>query len=155
MTTLPTPDQAKAMARALRADLATDGVAMTHSRVLELVAHAHGLADWNTLVGLDRTSGAPSGTHRGTIGRPIPVVRILDVPAAYAFYVDFLGCRVDWEHRYEHGVGNLAELRRRPSGKQRPGVEADAPGGPTTEVVDPFGNRLRFCTPTDGVPAVA
>ncbi len=30
----------------------------------------------------------------------------------------------------------------------RPGVDVDAPGGPTMEVTDPFGNTLRFCQPT-------
>jgi hypothetical protein len=27
----------------------------------------------------------------------------------------------------------------------RPGVDADAPGGPTMEVFDPFSNTIRFC----------
>jgi hypothetical protein len=27
----------------------------------------------------------------------------------------------------------------------RPGLNADAPGGPTVEVIDPYGNVLRFC----------
>jgi hypothetical protein len=40
-----------------------------------------------------------------------------------------------------------ARVRERTGGRQRPGVDVDAPGGPTTEVLDPFGNRLRFCTP--------
>lgn len=27
----------------------------------------------------------------------------------------------------------------------RPGIDPDAPGGPTMDVLDPFGNTLRFC----------
>jgi catechol 2,3-dioxygenase-like lactoylglutathione lyase family enzyme len=38
------------------------------------------------------------------------------------------------------------ELRQRDDlGRQRPGIDADAPGGPTMAVIDPFGNVLRFC----------
>lgn len=41
-----------------------------------------------------------------------------------------------------------AELSRRPHARLRPGVDRDAPGGPTIEVIDPFGNVLRLCEPT-------
>lgn len=34
----------------------------------------------------------------------------------------------------------------------RPGVEADSPGGPTMDVVDPFGNTIRFASPPKSVP---
>lgn len=38
------------------------------------------------------------------------------------------------------------ELRARDHlGRQRPGIEKDAPGGPTMCIIDPFGNTLRFC----------
>ena len=30
----------------------------------------------------------------------IPVLRILDVPKAREFYLDYLGFKIDWEHRY-------------------------------------------------------
>ncbi|MFC0101204.1 hypothetical protein ACFFKH_27310 [Micromonospora marina] len=30
----------------------------------------------------------------------------------------------------------------------RPGIDADAPGGPTLQVTDPYGNVLRFAQPT-------
>lgn len=40
----------------------------------------------------------------------------------------------------------LAEIAPRlPS--LRPGIDQDAPGGPTLEVTDPFGNVVRFCEP--------
>jgi hypothetical protein len=31
----------------------------------------------------------------------IPILRIFDVPEAKAFYVDFLGFAVDWEHHFD------------------------------------------------------
>lgn len=195
MTThpLPTPDRAKTMARTLRADLAADGHAVTHSRALELVAHAHGLRDWNALAAAgtpspaaDPARGAPAGgvPVGASVSGAVPVLRVLDAPTAYGFYLDVLGCRLDWEHRFEPGlpvyaqvrldalrlhlsehpgdgaygavlwvpvadvVTLAARVRERTGGRQRPGVDGDAPGGPTAEVLDPFGNRLRFCTPT-------
>jgi len=43
-------------------------------------------------------------------------------------------------------VGALhRELHERPYRGLRPGVDVDAPGGPTLEVLDPCGNTLRFC----------
>jgi catechol 2,3-dioxygenase-like lactoylglutathione lyase family enzyme len=44
--------------------------------------------------------------------------------------------------------GLHAELSRRPHARLRPGIDRDAPGGPTIELVDPFGNVLRLCEPT-------
>jgi catechol 2,3-dioxygenase-like lactoylglutathione lyase family enzyme len=40
------------------------------------------------------------------------------------------------------------ELSARPHARLRPGIDHDAPGGPTIEVTDPFGNVLRLCEPT-------
>ncbi|MEW1960435.1 glyoxalase superfamily protein [Kineococcus sp. NPDC059986] len=37
------------------------------------------------------------------------------------------------------------ELLPRLAPRQQPGLHEDAPGGPTTTVLDPFGNTLRFC----------
>jgi catechol 2,3-dioxygenase-like lactoylglutathione lyase family enzyme len=44
--------------------------------------------------------------------------------------------------------GLHVELSRRPHARLRPGIDRDAPGGPTIELVDPFGNVLRLCEPT-------
>ena len=33
-------------------------------------------------------------------GRTIPILRILDEAKAFEFYVDFLGFKVDWQHRF-------------------------------------------------------
>ena len=41
-----------------------------------------------------------------------PVIRILDEARARAFYVDWLGFRVDWEHRFEDGMPLYAQVSR-------------------------------------------
>ncbi|WP_339531099.1 glyoxalase superfamily protein [Pseudomonas mucidolens] len=41
--------------------------------------------------------GAPS-MH---LGRVIPILRIFDETKALEFYVDFLGFKVEWQHRFE------------------------------------------------------
>lgn len=50
-------------------------------------------------------------------------------------------------------VGDVVALHRELIDKQhprlRPGIDLDAPGGPTMEILDPFGNALRFCEPGD------
>ena len=35
------------------------------------------------------------------VGSPIPILRSFDETKARAFYIDFLGFVVDWEHRFE------------------------------------------------------
>ena len=35
------------------------------------------------------------------LGPIIPVLRMFDIRKAKEFYVDFLGFKVDWEHRFE------------------------------------------------------
>lgn len=46
-------------------------------------------------------------------------------------------------------VADATRLHRELIGKRwpsmRPGLDRDAPGGPTIEVIDPSGNTLRFC----------
>lgn len=36
--------------------------------------------------------------------RVVPILRIFDEAKARAFYLDFLGFAVDWEHRFEPGA---------------------------------------------------
>ena len=38
------------------------------------------------------------------LGAVTPILRIFDEAKARAFYVDFLGFAVDWEHRFEPGL---------------------------------------------------
>lgn len=39
-----------------------------------------------------------------SFGRTTPILRIFDEAKAREFYVDFLGFKVDWEHRFEAGL---------------------------------------------------
>ncbi len=39
-----------------------------------------------------------------TFDRTTPILRILDETKAREFYVDFLGFKIDWEHRFEPGA---------------------------------------------------
>lgn len=167
-------DQAKGLARLLRADLAAAGVEIPHSLALELVAHQLGAKDWNVLAALTRRSSAPA------MSPPVPVLRVMSVEQALPFYLDYLGFTLDWEHRFEPGTplyvqvsrssavlhlsehfgdgtpttavwlrirdvdALQAELHAHPDAPIRPGIDRDAPGGPTLQVLDPYGNMLRF-----------
>ena len=37
-------------------------------------------------------------------GKTTPILRIFDEAKAKEFYVDFLGFKIDWEHRFEEGL---------------------------------------------------
>jgi uncharacterized glyoxalase superfamily protein PhnB len=39
-----------------------------------------------------------------TLGKITPILRSFDEAKAREFYVDFLGFKVDWEHRFEEGL---------------------------------------------------
>ncbi len=165
---------AKAAAATLRADLAAQGMPITHSAALELVAHQMGFTDWNT-------ASAVGTAETGGFGSPVPVLRVQRVDDAREFYLDYLGFTIEWEHRFEpglplylrivrddarldlsehHGDGTPgtavwipvadvkalhAQLIAKRYGRARPGIDRDAPGGPTIDVIDPFGNVLRLC----------
>jgi catechol 2,3-dioxygenase-like lactoylglutathione lyase family enzyme len=110
----------------------------------------------------------------------IPILRIFDIDKAKAFYVDFLGFSVDWEHRFEHGLplymqisrgdltlhlsehhgdctpgstvfvimNGLREFHQQISAKKyrnlRPGIQWMPWNAEVMEIIDPFGNRIRF-----------
>jgi hypothetical protein len=42
----------------------------------------------------------------------IPLLRIFSEPLAKAFYLDFLGFKIDWEHRFEDGLPLYAQISR-------------------------------------------
>ena len=46
------------------------------------------------------------------LGRTIPIVRIFDEAKAREFYVEFLGFKVDWEHRFEPGTPLYMQVSR-------------------------------------------
>ena len=37
-------------------------------------------------------------------GKTTPILRIFDAAKAKEFYIDFLGFKVDWQHRFEDGL---------------------------------------------------
>ncbi|MCV7595408.1 glyoxalase superfamily protein [Micrococcus luteus] len=175
-TVIPfTPNDAKALARALRSGLEPH-VTLSHGQALDVLSRTAGLTDWNALAAMYRAPG---------FGAPMPILRVQDAALARQFYVDWLGFSIDFEHQFEpemplfirvsrdetalglsehYGDGTpgsvvwiptraLASYRgglmKNPIGSQRPGIDPDAPGGPTMTIIDPFGNELRFCEPTD------
>lgn len=113
--------------------------------------------------------------------RVVPILRIFSVEKAKEFYVDYLGFKIDWEHRYEENLpfymrvsrGNLvlhlsehhddgspgANIRVEMTGVEdfhreiaaknyryfRPGIELTSWKTKETGVIDPFGNKIRFC----------
>ena len=44
--------------------------------------------------------------------RAIPILRIFDLAKAKEFYIDFLGFRVDWEHRFEDDAPVYLQIAR-------------------------------------------
>ncbi|MET3576152.1 glyoxalase superfamily protein [Bhargavaea ullalensis] len=40
----------------------------------------------------------------------IPILRMFDREKTYAFYVDYLGFALEWEHRFDEGMPVYAEL---------------------------------------------
>lgn len=47
-----------------------------------------------------------------TLGAITPTLRIFDETKAKEFYVDFLGFKVDWEHRFEPGMPLYMQVSR-------------------------------------------
>ncbi len=45
-------------------------------------------------------------------GHPIPILRSFDEAKARAFYVGYLGFKVDWEHRFEPALPLYMQLSR-------------------------------------------
>jgi len=167
-------DHAKRLAKLLREDLAAAGVEIPHGLALELIAHQFGAKDWNVLAALARRSSAPAISPGVPVLRVLSVARVLPFYIDYlGFTVDWehrfepglpLYVQVSRaaavlhlsEHHGDgspHGVvwfpvRDVSALHRelitRPNAPVRPGIDPDAPGGPTMQVIDPDGNVLRF-----------
>ena len=107
-----TASDAKAMAKALRTSLADKQVDLSHSECLELVAKQFGFDNWNILAAkIDETP--PSGTETGPrFKEVIPILRIFSVEKAKEFYVDFLGFKMDWEHRFGPNMPLYCQVSR-------------------------------------------
>lgn len=101
---------AKLMAKDLRAALAGRKVEISHSEALELVARQHGFDNWNVLAAkIEAGSEAPASV---AFEHPIPVLRTFDEAKANEFYIDFLGFKRDWEHRFAPGLPLYMQVSR-------------------------------------------
>ena len=116
------------------------------------------------------------------MSRPIPILRSFDAGKAKAFYVDYLGFAIVFEHRFKpdlplyfavrrgdcelhlsehHGDATpggavriavpdvhafCATLLKKDYTNIRPGVTRVSYGFDEMSLLDPFGNRLIFCT---------
>ena len=47
-----------------------------------------------------------------SFGKTTPILRIFDETKAREFYIDFLGFKVDWEHRFEPGLPLYLQISR-------------------------------------------
>jgi catechol 2,3-dioxygenase-like lactoylglutathione lyase family enzyme len=108
---------AKAMARALRTALADTDIDLSHSACLEIVAKQFNAENWNVLAARIAAAAA-SGEEAGSAPRgpqfksATPILRIFSVDKAKEFYVDFLGFRIDWEHRFGDDFPLYAQISR-------------------------------------------
>jgi len=83
----------------------------------------------------------------------VPILRIFDVAKAKEFCLDYLGFRVDWEHRFEPGLPLYMQISKygcvlhlsEHYGDATPGASVFLRvTGKLMQLTDPFGNRLRF-----------
>lgn len=54
----------------------------------------------------------PAPAPGGALQAPVPILRIDDEAAARRFYLEFLGFRLDWEHRHEPGMPLYLQVSR-------------------------------------------
>ncbi|NNC11402.1 glyoxalase [Planctomonas sp. JC2975] len=116
------PDRAKAMARRLRARMDADGIPITHSHALELVAAALGHRDWNTAaaaLSAETRAASTDSENRETDATPsvshpvtVPILRTFPGEEAERFYVGYLGFQLDWEHRFDDGMPLYRQVSR-------------------------------------------
>jgi hypothetical protein len=106
---MPTIEEAKAMAKRLRAALASRDIAIQHSTALELVAAEMGFANWNVAAVRLESQRVQDGIR---LERAIPIIRIFDEAKAREFYCEFLGFAVDFEHRFEPDLPLYMQVSR-------------------------------------------
>ncbi|QAY71757.1 bleomycin resistance family protein [Xylanimonas protaetiae] len=165
-----TTEDLKRAARVLRTELG-----ITHSRALELVAHQRGYKDWNTAAAMSEPAGlgAPVPVLRmsdvertrelyvGFLRFRVVLEHRFEPGLPLYLRVERDGTRLDLSEHHGDGtpgsvvwipVADVRGLQREllATGYQhmRPGVDEEAPGGPTMTVVDPNQNVLRFAQPT-------
>lgn len=104
---------AKLMAKSLREALAERKIELTHSQALELVAHQFGYDNWNVLAAkIAETQPQQKQPGAVSIQPAIPIFRIFSVDKAMEFYCDFLGFKLDWEHRFGENFPLYCQVSR-------------------------------------------
>lgn len=104
---------AKAMAKSLRISLAEHGLELSHAQSLELVARQFDLPNWNVLASQIKTKSEGSRLPSAIpISSAIPVIRSFDSDKAQAFYIRYLGFRVDWAHRHADHLPLYQQISR-------------------------------------------
>lgn len=93
---------AKAMAKSLREGLGKKQIDLSHGDCLELIARQFSLDSWNVLAArIAAEQGLQPSVEDGVVlADAIPILRIFSVDKAREFYLDFLGFKTDWEHRF-------------------------------------------------------
>lgn len=170
-----TLDDAKRAARELRDQL--PAAEITHSTALEIVAQQLGFRDWNTASARlqhHRGMSAPVPVFRSLDEARAREFYIdyLHFSIEWEHRFDhaesilYMRLRRDQfvldlsEHHGDGTPGSTVwvpvsdvtalhkELHATGYRRMNPGIEADSPGGPTMEVIDPFSNTIRFCQTT-------
>ena len=106
---------AKAMAKSLRDALKQRQIDLSHSDCLELVASQFEAKDWNVLaaqIAAETGQTVAASADPVQFKRVIPILRIFSVEKAKEFYVDFLGFKIEWEHRFHDNMPLYAEVSR-------------------------------------------
>jgi len=103
---------AKAMAKAMREALVERQLDISHSQALEIVARQFGLDSWNILSAKIEDGDGKSPVPAIAFEQAVPIVRIFDVAKAHEFYLDFLGFKVDWEHRFHTDAPLYTQVSR-------------------------------------------
>jgi ATP-dependent Clp protease ATP-binding subunit ClpA len=99
---------AKAMARTLRAALATKGLKITISESLELIAEAFGVADWNTLAAAIRAEAA--APHESPPPPPPPTAESGAAPRFSAELESTLHRALAYANERKHEYATLEHL---------------------------------------------
>jgi hypothetical protein len=151
----PSIDDAKSMARRLRAAMETRGLATTHSDTLELVAAQLGFRDWNTACAALNANGSV----RPHFTRSVPVMPSLDEAECRAFYCDFLGFEVEFEHRFAANMPAYLGLKRGPVQLHLSPPRGDATTGSAVFVwmtgVDDYRRELAAKSDDHSIPKAA
>lgn len=105
---------AKLIAQTLRKACRERNLELTQSESLEIVAKQFNLGNWNVLAAKIAAGNLGSGDNEIAFTETCPVLRIFDEAKAREFYLDFLGFKVDFEHRFEPDLPLYMGISRGP-----------------------------------------